>query len=241
MAEQNVGKVVAIIGPVLDIEFPEGKLPAIYNAVQIQDDGKTTGEKIDVIAEVAQQLGESVARCVSMKPTDGMVRGMTGRGPRRADFGARRPGDARPHPERHRRPDRRPGPGEGQGALADPPRAAGVRRAGDLGRDVRNRHQGHRPARAVHEGRQDRPLRRRGRRQDRHDPGAHQQRRHAPRRLLGLLRRGRAHPRGQRPLPRDDGVGRHHAGRHREVQGRADLRPDDRAARARACASASPV
>ncbi len=76
MAEQNVGKVVAIIGPVLDIEFPEGKLPAIYNAVQIQDDGKDTGEPIDLIAEVAQQLGESVVRCVSMKATDGMVRGM---------------------------------------------------------------------------------------------------------------------------------------------------------------------
>jgi F-type H+-transporting ATPase subunit beta len=49
MAEQNVGKVVAIIGPVLDIQFPEGKLPAIYNAVQIQDEGKETGEPIDVI------------------------------------------------------------------------------------------------------------------------------------------------------------------------------------------------
>src|SRR5262245_9127630 len=76
MAEENVGKVVAIIGPVLDIEFPEGKLPAIYNAVQIKDPGADGGEPIDVIAEVAQQLGESVARCVSMKPTDGMVRGM---------------------------------------------------------------------------------------------------------------------------------------------------------------------
>ena len=76
MAEATSGKVVAIIGPVLDIEFPPGKLPAIYNAVHIQDDGKETGEPIDVIAEVAQQLGESVVRCVSMKPTDGMVRGM---------------------------------------------------------------------------------------------------------------------------------------------------------------------
>jgi F-type H+-transporting ATPase subunit beta len=76
MAEQAEGKVVAIIGPVLDIQFPEGKLPAIYNAVRIADDGKDTGEKIDVIAEVAQQLGENVVRCVSMKPTDGMVRGM---------------------------------------------------------------------------------------------------------------------------------------------------------------------
>jgi F-type H+-transporting ATPase subunit beta len=77
MAEQSTGKVVAIIGPVLDIQFPEGKLPAIYNAVRVQDAGKETGEPIDVIAEVAQQLGESVVRCVSMKPTDGMVRGMT--------------------------------------------------------------------------------------------------------------------------------------------------------------------
>src|ERR1700681_1628005 len=76
MAEQNTGKVVAIIGPVLDIEFPEGQLPAIFNAVRIVDDGKETGQPIDVIVEVAQQLGEGVARCVSMKPTDGMVRGM---------------------------------------------------------------------------------------------------------------------------------------------------------------------
>src|SRR5262244_1316882 len=77
MAEKSFGKVVAIIGPVLDIQFEEGKLPAIYNAVQITDDGKETGEKIDVIVEVAQQLGENVVRCVSMKPTDGMVRGMS--------------------------------------------------------------------------------------------------------------------------------------------------------------------
>ena len=76
MAEQTVGKVVAIIGPVLDIQFPEGQLPAIYNAVHVVDEGKETGEPIDVIVEVAQQLGESVVRCVSMKPTDGMVRGM---------------------------------------------------------------------------------------------------------------------------------------------------------------------
>jgi F-type H+/Na+-transporting ATPase subunit beta len=76
MADQNIGKVVAIIGPVLDIEFPQGRLPAIYNAVHIEDDGKENGEPIDVIVEVAQQLGESVVRCVAMKPTDGMVRGM---------------------------------------------------------------------------------------------------------------------------------------------------------------------
>jgi F-type H+-transporting ATPase subunit beta len=76
MAEKNIGKVVQIIGPVLDVEFPEDKLPAIYNAIHVEDDGKTTGVPIDVIAEVAQHLGEGRARCVSMKPTDGMVRGM---------------------------------------------------------------------------------------------------------------------------------------------------------------------
>src|SRR5262245_15525495 len=76
MAEKNIGKVVQIIGPVLDVEFPEEKLPAIYNAIHVKDDGKTTGVRIDVIAEVAQHLGEGRARCVAMKPTDGMVRGM---------------------------------------------------------------------------------------------------------------------------------------------------------------------
>ncbi|MGH9368804.1 MAG: F0F1 ATP synthase subunit beta, partial [Thermoanaerobaculia bacterium] len=76
MGESNIGKVVQIIGPVLDVEFPAGHLPAIYNAIHIQDDGKSTGMPIDVIAEVAQHLGEGRVRCVSMKPTDGMVRGI---------------------------------------------------------------------------------------------------------------------------------------------------------------------
>ena len=76
MAEHNVGRVVQVIGPVLDIEFAEGKLPAIYNAVIVKDEGKDTGVPIDVIAEVAQHLGENRVRCISMKPTDGMVRGM---------------------------------------------------------------------------------------------------------------------------------------------------------------------
>jgi F-type H+-transporting ATPase subunit beta len=75
MAEQNIGRVVQIIGPVLDIEFPEGKLPAILNAIVVRDEGKQTGIPIDVIAEVAQHIGENRVRCISMKPTDGMVRG----------------------------------------------------------------------------------------------------------------------------------------------------------------------
>jgi len=65
----STGKVVQVIGPVIDVEF-EGHLPAIYNAVRVM------GEKIDVVAEVQQHLGENRVRAVAMKPTDGMQRGM---------------------------------------------------------------------------------------------------------------------------------------------------------------------
>ena len=75
MATENVGRVVQVIGPVVDVEFDE-KVPAIYNAVRIQDDGSGGGVAIDVIAEVEHHLGENRVRCVSMLPTDGMVRGM---------------------------------------------------------------------------------------------------------------------------------------------------------------------
>jgi F-type H+/Na+-transporting ATPase subunit beta len=69
----KVGKVVQVIGPVVDVEFEGGHLPAIYNAVRITGDG---AQKIDVIAEVEQHLGENRVRTVAMKPTDGMQRGM---------------------------------------------------------------------------------------------------------------------------------------------------------------------
>src|SRR5712691_11141205 len=75
MASENVGRVVQVIGPVVDIEFDQ-KVPAIYNAVRIKDDGSGGGVPIDVIAEVEQHLGENRVRCVSMLPTEGMVRGM---------------------------------------------------------------------------------------------------------------------------------------------------------------------
>ena len=72
-AEQKVGKVVQIIGPVLDVEF-EDHLPAIYNALHVKS--SESGVDIDIIAEVEQHLGESRVRAVAMKPTDGMQRGM---------------------------------------------------------------------------------------------------------------------------------------------------------------------
>ena len=74
--KEKIGRVIQVIGPALDVEFEEGHLPAIYNAIQIVDDGELGKVKIDVVAEVAQHIGESQVRCIAMKPTDGMVRGM---------------------------------------------------------------------------------------------------------------------------------------------------------------------
>ena len=75
--EQKTGKVVQIIGPVIDVEFEGGHLPAIYNAIRVQSHEKDgAGAEIDVIAEVEQHLGENRVRAVAMKPTDGMQRGM---------------------------------------------------------------------------------------------------------------------------------------------------------------------
>jgi len=72
----HVGRVVQIIGPVVDVEFGEKYLPPIYQALRITSDGFEVPEPIDVIAEVQQHLGEGRVRAVSMLPTDGMVRGM---------------------------------------------------------------------------------------------------------------------------------------------------------------------
>jgi len=72
----SVGKVVQIIGPVVDVEFPEDSLPPIYNAVRITSAGFKVPTAIDIIAEVEQHLGENRVRCVAMEATDGMVRGM---------------------------------------------------------------------------------------------------------------------------------------------------------------------
>jgi F-type H+/Na+-transporting ATPase subunit beta len=75
--KQQVGRIVQIIGPVVDVEFEAGHLPAIYNALSIQAPAREGREPIDVIVEVEQHLGENRVRAVAMKPTDGMQRGMT--------------------------------------------------------------------------------------------------------------------------------------------------------------------
>ena len=76
MSENVNGKVVAVVGPAVDVEFPEGHLPPIYQALRIKDDGEISSEKIDLIIEVAQHLGENRLRGVAMSTTDGLVRGM---------------------------------------------------------------------------------------------------------------------------------------------------------------------
>jgi F-type H+/Na+-transporting ATPase subunit beta len=76
MADKKVGKIVQVIGPVIDVEFEAGHLPEIYNALRVVSDGKGGGAPLDVICEVEQHLGENRVRAVAMKPTDGMQRGM---------------------------------------------------------------------------------------------------------------------------------------------------------------------
>ena len=72
----KVGRVVQVIGNVVDIEFSSGQLPTIYNAVHILDEEDLSTEKIDITVEVQQHLGENRVRSVAMQPTDGLVRGM---------------------------------------------------------------------------------------------------------------------------------------------------------------------
>ncbi len=72
----KVGRVVQVIGPVVDVVFEEGHLPSIYNAVHITSEGFQVPAPLDIIAEVEQHLGEGRVRCVAMKPTEGLVRGM---------------------------------------------------------------------------------------------------------------------------------------------------------------------
>ncbi len=76
VATGDVGKVVQVIGPVVDVEFSDGYLPPIYQALRVVSDGFDVPTPVNVICEVQQHLGESRVRAVSMLPTDGMVRGM---------------------------------------------------------------------------------------------------------------------------------------------------------------------
>ena len=71
----STGRIARVIGPVVDIEFPVDAMPEIYNALQVEV--ALGGETNTIILEVAQHIGDGVVRAISMKPTDGMVRGAT--------------------------------------------------------------------------------------------------------------------------------------------------------------------
>jgi len=75
MAE-NIGKVIKISGPAVDVQFEEAKMPPIYQALRVVSDGFTVPTPVKVILEVQQHLGEGRVRCVAMEATEGMVRGM---------------------------------------------------------------------------------------------------------------------------------------------------------------------
>ncbi|WP_312336788.1 F0F1 ATP synthase subunit beta [Anaerospora hongkongensis] len=74
MTKSNVGKVIQVIGPVVDATFPPEQLPEIYNAIKIQ--GQSGELKVELTAEVMQHLGDNTVRCVAMSSTDGLTRGM---------------------------------------------------------------------------------------------------------------------------------------------------------------------
>ena len=76
----NIGKVLQVIGPVVDVEFPPGQLPDIYNAILIRSQDQDTEDakaaNINLVLEAAQHLGNNTVRCVAMSSTDGLIRGM---------------------------------------------------------------------------------------------------------------------------------------------------------------------
>src|SRR3984885_1560523 len=75
MAE-NIGKVIQVSGPAVDVQFEKAPMPPIYQALRVVSDGFTVPTPINVILEVQQHLGEGRVRTVAMEATDGMVRGM---------------------------------------------------------------------------------------------------------------------------------------------------------------------
>ena len=174
----NKGKIVQVIGPVVDVRFEAEQLPAIYNAIRISNPSISDREG-NLVVEVAQHLGDNVVRCVAMDSTDGLVRGMeaidTGEsitvpvGPetlgRIMNVIGEPVDEGGPITTKIRYPIHRPAP-----SFDEQSTKVEILETG---------HQGRRPPRPLLEGRQDRPLRRRRRRQDRHHHGADPQHRQA--------------------------------------------------------------
>ena len=195
---ENIGHVIQIAGPAVDVQFAEGKLPPIYEALQ-------GGERRLHRAQSHQRNSRSAAapgRGPRALHRHGAYRRHGARHeshrPGRTDLCARGTRNAGARDERDWRARRSTGPDRIQRANADSPARPGVRRTGDQRRDVRDRREGYRSHPAVLERRQNWIVRRRGRGQDRRHHGIDQQRRQKSRRLFRVCRRGRAHARRQR-------------------------------------------
>ncbi len=98
---ENIGHVIQISGPAVDVQFEPGKMPPIYEALRVVSEGFTVPSQINVILEVQQHLGEGRVRCVAMEATDGMVRGMKAIDLKGPDFCAGGPRHAGPGDECH--------------------------------------------------------------------------------------------------------------------------------------------
>ncbi|MDZ4800299.1 MAG: F0F1 ATP synthase subunit beta [Bryobacteraceae bacterium] len=70
------GKIIQVAGPAVDIQFPEGKIPSIHNAIRITSEGFNVPDPVNIIVEVAQHIGEGRVRTIALQPTEGLVRGM---------------------------------------------------------------------------------------------------------------------------------------------------------------------
>jgi F-type H+-transporting ATPase subunit beta len=74
--QERIGKVVQVIGPVVDVSYQGMELPEIYTAIRITSEGFENPTPVDIVVEAELHLGEDIVRCVSMHPTDGLARGM---------------------------------------------------------------------------------------------------------------------------------------------------------------------
>ncbi len=90
------GKIVQIIGSVIDVEFPREGIPAVYEALKLVDH--------ELTLEVQQQLGDGIVRTIAMGASEGLKRGLGRQDDRRTDHGTRRRRHARPHHGRARQP-----------------------------------------------------------------------------------------------------------------------------------------
>ena len=239
MASNIVGRVTQVMGAVVDVQF-DGELPYIQNALHTKIADRT------LVLEVAQELGERTVRCIAMDTTDGLVRGQevvdTG-GPITVPVGPETLGrilnvigepidEQGPVNAKKRYPIHREAPSFEEQATSAEILVTGIKVVDLLAPYLKGGKVGLFGGAGVGK--------------TVHHPGADQQHRQGAWRRVGVRRRRRAHPRGQRPVSRDDRCRRHQAGRApqdpRGLQGGADVRPDERAAgRARSRRAVRPV